>query len=711
MSGVAEEAEVVVVGGGPAGSVAAARLAELGHDVLVVDQSGFPREKPCGDGLTHAAVDFLERRGFGELIEACQPIEDVRVVVGHDRAVDGWYRPWPQPPRYARVMRRFDLDGALFERARGEGARFLQARVDGPELANGEATGVRLAGQGAGHLRARCVVAADGATSRMRRQSGIEKARRGSQIYALRLYADSAQALDPVFDVYVPLLYEGGLLAGYGWVFPVDEHRANIGVAYYEPPPGRPRARIREALGAFIAELEQKSAGRFGSFSNSTEPVGAPISTQFSPGACEAGGVIFAGEAARAADPLSGEGISFAMQSGEFAAQEAHARLRGGERLGQGRRIARRYTRLGQDLTLPARLAAGAATGLKLMDRHHQPFMLRVRRVTSFAPDEPELDGLPVREALAAAEQSCAAALDRANDRALDALQTSFPFALEVLHRELRSDGGPVAAATALAAARATGAELDARAIAVATAVELLRQGAPCLLQLSAETSSEMARLNNALATLTGRFALATAQTSACEASPRAAAALAGAGRRVIEGVWAELDARGEQELPADGWAPSEIAGTEAIAAAARCGALAVDAEEQAENLTAAGRELGLAWQIGSEIRDLTTGDELAGRPPGADLLARRPTLPIAYAIDADERLRERLQSRLNGAAVRMILAQVRDCGALERAAEDGARHARAAEQLIDSAPLPAPAAFKALTGLSLERLGAASVT
>ena len=75
---VIDEAEVVVVGGGPSGSVAAAKLAELGHEVLLVDQSGFPRDKPCGDGLTHASVAFLERMGLGDLMEASQRIEDVR---------------------------------------------------------------------------------------------------------------------------------------------------------------------------------------------------------------------------------------------------------------------------------------------------------------------------------------------------------------------------------------------------------------------------------------------------------------------------------------------------------------------------------------------------------------------------------------------------------------------------------------------------------
>src|SRR3954447_9627128 len=274
--GVVDETEVVVVGGGPSGSTAADKLAELGHDVLLIDQSGFPRDKPCGDGLTHAAVASLERREFGHLIAESQAIEDVRVVLGHGRELTGWYHPWPRTPRHACTVPRRTLDSALFERAIERGARFRQARVDGPLITDGEVAGIRLAG-GEGEVRARSVIAADGATSRLRREAGFPREPLGSHIYALRLYARTEAALDPVFDIYVPLLYDGGLLAGYGWVFPVGENFANIGVAYYEPPAGRPRARIRRILEAFLESLQLQTENKFGRLSDLSDPIGAPI--------------------------------------------------------------------------------------------------------------------------------------------------------------------------------------------------------------------------------------------------------------------------------------------------------------------------------------------------------------------------------------------------------------------------------------------------
>jgi 2-polyprenyl-6-methoxyphenol hydroxylase-like FAD-dependent oxidoreductase len=101
---VADDVEVVVVGAGPAGSVAAASLAERGRDVLLVDQNEFPRDKPCGDGLTHSAVEVIEELGLGSLAERGHAVEDCRIVIAHGAEMKGWYRPPARLPR-SRFMR------------------------------------------------------------------------------------------------------------------------------------------------------------------------------------------------------------------------------------------------------------------------------------------------------------------------------------------------------------------------------------------------------------------------------------------------------------------------------------------------------------------------------------------------------------------------------------------------------------------------------
>jgi menaquinone-9 beta-reductase len=700
---VAEEAEVVVVGGGPSGSVAAAKLAEQGHDVLLIDQSGFPRDKPCGDGLTHASVAFLQRHGMDEAVERSQVIEDVRAVIGHERLATGFYRPWPQPPQYARVMQRRGMDNGLFEIAMAQGARFLEARVDRPLLKDGTAQGVALTGPDGDIVKARCVIAADGATSRMRRTSGFDRERRGSHIYALRQYATTSVALDPVYDFHLPLFYEGGLLAGYGWVFPVSEHRANIGVAYYEPPPGRPKARIRDVLDSFLGDLKQRSAERIGDLSDPSEPIGAPIATQFSAERCELGNLIFTGEAARAADGLNGEGISFALQSGEFAAEEAHRLLSGKGAPAQGKRIARRFARLGADMTWPARLVAAAPTGLTLVDPEHQPFMHRVRRVLGFGLDDPLHARTEVRARLEQADPGSAADLDRANERILDSLDSGLPFTVETMHREARAEDGPFAAALVIAAANATGGEGAEPLARTAAAYELVSLVSASYAELSDRTTSDLARLSNTLAILTGQLVLGRGLENGSAASPEVGAQVAGAARAAIESLAHALDRDdlplAEEHLSAGGGLLAAIAER-----AARSGAALGGANGSSDALAAAGRELGFAWQIGNEIRDLTTGDETAGRPPGAVLRSGAASLPLIYAADRDPAL----AGPDNGDAPkrgREVLAAIRASGGIEDAAQECARRVEAARAALDGAGVSNPEPMHALASLCMDRL------
>ena len=667
-----EEAEVVVVGAGPAGSVAAATLAELGRDVLMVDQSEFPREKPCGDGLTHAAIAVMEELGLESLASEAQPIEDCRIVIGHGAEMKGWYRP-PEELSGSRMMRtvpRNELDLALLEAALAQGARLTRARADGPVIERGEVRGVRVgAGDAAGRIDAACVIGADGATSRMRREAGIGGDLPGTQVYALRQYFTTVEALDPVFDVYVPLVYEGGLLAGYGWVFPVSERRANVGVAYYTPPAGRTRARIREVLRSFVEELADREGKRFGSLTDPSPPIGAPIAVRFSPHRCQRGSLLLAGEAAMAADPLTGEGISFAMRSGQIAARAADRLLRTGEAPDLGRELGRAFPRLGQDLSLLTRVAAGAAEGFKLVDGEHQPFVLAVRRVTGSAPDEPGIEATEVR-ALLGGDEELVDALDRVNERLLDSLRSSFPFGLEVLHREARAHGGPLAAACALIVARACGGELDRAAVAAAAAAQQVALIDRCFPRLIRSVESDLAWLNNAMALLLGDLAIAAALSEPLERRARIMREIGAAIRRIAEGEAIELEDRFAADRAIDRCREAADARSGTLfSLAARLGAIAAGAEDELDALGAFGRHLGIAVQLSEDVRELTLGDALTRRRPGSELREGAYSVPVLLARDADPVVTDALGDRVPGRVAGTMVARIRESGALEEAA------------------------------------------
>src|SRR5947208_3333640 len=121
-------ADVVVVGGGPAGSAAAITLARAGCDVVLIDKARFPRDKCCGDGLTAGALRLVERLGLDpSTIESWQPVDDVVV-----RSPSGREVTFPLPRHrglYAAVARRVDFDSALLDIARGAGVKVLDGHA------------------------------------------------------------------------------------------------------------------------------------------------------------------------------------------------------------------------------------------------------------------------------------------------------------------------------------------------------------------------------------------------------------------------------------------------------------------------------------------------------------------------------------------------------------------------------------------------------
>ncbi|HEY2636057.1 MAG TPA: FAD-dependent oxidoreductase, partial [Solirubrobacteraceae bacterium] len=118
------DADVAVVGAGPAGTAAAVRLARAGRDVVVLDRARFPRDKCCGDGLTTDALRRLDRLGLDpKAVASWQAVDDIVVRSPSGRVAR---LPFPRDQgTYAAVARRRDLDAALVELARDAGATVL----------------------------------------------------------------------------------------------------------------------------------------------------------------------------------------------------------------------------------------------------------------------------------------------------------------------------------------------------------------------------------------------------------------------------------------------------------------------------------------------------------------------------------------------------------------------------------------------------------
>jgi geranylgeranyl reductase family protein len=336
-----EAVDLLVVGGGPAGAATAITAAGAGLSVLVCDKAAFPRDKTCGDGLTADALRRLEALGLAVTdVEGFTPVTDVVVRSPSGRVVE---LPLPTSGLYAAVAPRASLDAALFALAGRQGAELRP----GVALESVEEVdrGVRVHLADGTVVTASYVVAADGVYSTVRKLVAPATGAYLGEWHAFRQYFTG------VDDQRLWVVFERDLLPGYAWVFPLGNGRANVGFGL----PRRPGVSMRP-MAAVWRDLPQRPALRavLGDAVAEGTHRAWPIPADLGRAPLHAGRVLFAGDAAGATDPMTGEGIAQALVTGALAAQAVAA---GGDPAAVARHYAAAVEHhLGPDLRFAARL-------------------------------------------------------------------------------------------------------------------------------------------------------------------------------------------------------------------------------------------------------------------------------------------------------------------------------------------------------------------
>ncbi|MCW6004758.1 geranylgeranyl reductase family protein [Micromonospora sp. CPCC 205371] len=324
-----DEADVIVVGAGPGGSTTAYHLARHGLRVLLLEKTEFPREKVCGDGLTPRAVKQIVKLGIDTSPEnGWLRNKGLRVIGGGVRLE----LDWPELasfPDYGLVRTRLDFDDMLAKQAVKAGAILhTGTNVVKPVLdAAGHAVGVVAETRGEERIyRAPLTIAADGVSGRFPLALGLAKREdRPIGVAVRRYYHSPLRHQDDYLESWLELRSkEAGdkLLPGYGWIFGMGDGRVNVGLGVLNSSAAFGKTNYRRLLVDWLGSTPPEWG--MNDEANADGPIlGAALPMGFNRVPHYTRGVLLVGDSGGMVNPFNGEGIAYAMESGELAAEVA----------------------------------------------------------------------------------------------------------------------------------------------------------------------------------------------------------------------------------------------------------------------------------------------------------------------------------------------------------------------------------------------------
>lgn len=330
--------DVIIVGGGPAGSSAAFFNATAGKKVLLIEKNKFPRDKICGDGVTGKALTLLHEMGMGDELNTIKKISSTGVVIvspNKRRLTIPIHTP--DDPLSAFSIEREILDNLIFETARKAvneaGGNIYFEAVTEPIISDGKVVGVKTKDNS---YFGSMVIGAGGYNCPLSRyvldSNSTHKQDRNHYSSAIREYWEGVSGNNGDFEIH----FIDGIIPGYFWIFPISETKVNIGVGMLLADMDNQSIKLKEMLSFIINESYLSSRFKGANKIPKSQkgwllPLGSPRGENHLPRKNFTNGCVLVGDAASLIDPFTGEGIGNALMSGKLTAKFNHIDKETGE--------------------------------------------------------------------------------------------------------------------------------------------------------------------------------------------------------------------------------------------------------------------------------------------------------------------------------------------------------------------------------------------
>jgi geranylgeranyl reductase family protein len=333
--------DVIIAGGGPAGSTLAWALAKRGLRTVVLERARFPREKVCGDYVDPRGLRILEAMGAMRKLQRAARVKITRTAtfVDWEQHYSGpipFYGTIEHLPPHGLTIRREDLDAAMLEASAEAGAVVHEGtavtQVDaGPK-------GVRVTaerGSKVRRYRAKLIAGADGVNSVVARSQdlAVDDVRRTA--VARRAYAVVGEPAGKAGEAHI--FYDRESFPGYGWMFAASDSRVNLGVGLLSEARTRGEVHLPSLFERFVEGLRRHHP-RCAALELESKPIGGVVKMYGGAGPNHFDGGVLVGDAGSFVDPMTGEGITPGMESALLAAPVLTGALEAGD--GSARRLA-----------------------------------------------------------------------------------------------------------------------------------------------------------------------------------------------------------------------------------------------------------------------------------------------------------------------------------------------------------------------------------